>query len=41
MPTARHGLSSAVVGKKIYVIGGSKRPGGSVSNINEVFTPSP
>ena len=38
MPTARHGLAAASVGDKIYVIGGGKRPGGSVSAKNEAFS---
>lgn len=39
MPTARHGLGSAVVDGRIYVISGGPTPGGSFSNLNEVFTP--
>jgi N-acetylneuraminic acid mutarotase len=39
MPTARHGLGSAVMGKSIYVISGGPKPGGSTSAANEVFTP--
>ena len=39
MPTARHGLGSAVVEGRIYVIGGGPAPGGSFSNVNEVFSP--
>lgn len=39
MPTARHGLGSAVVRGHIYVISGGPTPGGSFSNLNEVFTP--
>jgi N-acetylneuraminic acid mutarotase len=39
MPTARHGLGSAVVDGRIYVINGGPTPGGSFSNLNEVFTP--
>jgi N-acetylneuraminic acid mutarotase len=39
MPTARHGLGSAVVDGRIYVIGGGPAPGGSFSNVNEVFSP--
>jgi N-acetylneuraminic acid mutarotase len=39
MPTGRHGLGSAVVHGLIYVIGGGPTPGGSFSNLNEVFTP--
>jgi hypothetical protein len=39
MPTARHGLGSTVVDGKIYVIAGGLRPGGSMSGVNEAFTP--
>jgi N-acetylneuraminic acid mutarotase len=39
MPTARHGLGSAVVQGRIYIIGGGPTPGGSFSDLNEVFTP--
>jgi N-acetylneuraminic acid mutarotase len=39
MPTARHGLGSAVVNGRIHVISGGPTPGGSFSNLNEVFTP--
>jgi N-acetylneuraminic acid mutarotase len=39
MPTARHGLGSAVVPGRIYLIGGGPTPGGSFSDLNEVFTP--
>ncbi len=39
MPTARHGLGSATVDGRIYVISGGPTPGGSFSNVNEVFTP--
>jgi N-acetylneuraminic acid mutarotase len=39
MPTARHGLGSAVVDGRIYVMSGGPTPGGSFSNLNEVFTP--
>lgn len=38
MPTARHGLGSAMVDGHIYVIGGGPTPGGSFSDLNEVFT---
>ncbi|MFQ5543848.1 MAG: Kelch repeat-containing protein [Nitrospiria bacterium] len=37
MPTARHGLGAATVGEKIYVIAGGTKPGGSRSQVNEVF----
>jgi N-acetylneuraminic acid mutarotase len=40
MPTARHGLGSAVVQGRIYVISGGPTPGGSFSDVNEVFVPS-
>lgn len=39
MPTARHGLGSAVVEGRIYVLSGGPTPGGSFSDLNEVFTP--
>ncbi len=39
MPTARHGLGSAVLQGSIYVISGGPTPGGSFSDLNEVFTP--
>ena len=39
MLSARHGLGAAEVGGSIYVIGGGLKPGISVSNNNEVFTP--
>jgi len=39
MPTARHGLGSAVVDGRIHVIGGGPTPGGSFSNLNEVYLP--
>ena len=39
MPTARHGIGSAVVQRRIYVISGGPTPGGSFSDLNEVFTP--
>ncbi|SFD86819.1 kelch repeat-containing protein [Nitrosomonas sp. Nm166] len=41
MPTARHGLGSAVVNGRLYVISGGPTPGGSFSQVNEVFTPPP
>jgi hypothetical protein len=38
MPTARHGLSAVAANDgKIYVIGGGREPGGSGSNLNEIF----
>jgi N-acetylneuraminic acid mutarotase len=39
MPTARHGLGSAVVQGRIHVLSGGPTPGGSFSDLNEVFTP--
>ncbi len=39
MPTARHGLGSAVVQGRIYVISGGPTPGGSFSDLSEVFIP--
>lgn len=39
MPTGRHGLGSAVVQGRIHVISGGPTPGGSFSDLNEVFTP--
>jgi N-acetylneuraminic acid mutarotase len=41
MPTARHGLGSAVIDGRIHVISGGPTPGGSFSNLNEVFSPPP
>ncbi len=37
MPTARHGLAAAVVEDRIYVLGGGPKPGGTFSNLNEIF----
>lgn len=39
LPTARHGLGSAVVRGRIYAISGGPTPGGSFSDLNDVFTP--
>lgn len=39
MPTSRHGLGSAVVTDRLYAISGGPTPGGSFSNVNEVFVP--
>jgi N-acetylneuraminic acid mutarotase len=39
MPTARHGLGAAVIGRSIYVIAGGPKPGVSFSSVNEVFMP--
>ncbi len=38
MPTARHGLGAAVLAGPVYVISGGKRPGGSASALNEIFS---
>lgn len=40
MPTARHGLGLTVVQGRIYVISGGPTPGGSFSDLNEVFSPT-
>ena len=37
MPTARHGLAAVSIDDKIYVIGGGPEPGGSQTNLNEIF----
>src|SRR5919106_1082431 len=37
MPTPRHGLASVSIDYKIYVIGGGPQPGGSQTNLNEIF----
>jgi hypothetical protein len=39
MPTARHGLGAAAWRNFIYTIGGGPKPGGSVSDRNEVYVP--
>ncbi|MDK2745029.1 MAG: hypothetical protein NDI90_19195 [Nitrospira sp. BO4] len=39
MPTGRHGLGSAVAEGRIHVISGGPTPGGSFSDLNEVFVP--
>lgn len=39
LPTPRHGLAAAVVRGRLYALCGGTRPGGSYSQINEVFTP--
>ena len=39
MPTPRHGLGAAAVGGRLYVISGGRTPGGSFSQVNEIFTP--
>jgi len=38
MPTARHGLGAAVINKRIHVLCGGPRPGGSFSDAHEVFS---
>lgn len=37
LPSPRHGLAAVVLDGKLYVIGGGKRPGLSVSGSNEVL----
>jgi N-acetylneuraminic acid mutarotase len=37
MPTARHGLASEAIDNDIYVIGGGPLPGGSRTDVNEIF----
>jgi hypothetical protein len=37
MPAARHRLAAVAIEDIIYVIGGGPQPGGSGSNINEIF----
>ncbi|HJT22755.1 MAG TPA: kelch repeat-containing protein [Nitrospira sp.] len=39
MPTGRHGIGSAVVQGHIHIVDGGPTPGGSFSDLNEVFTP--
>jgi N-acetylneuraminic acid mutarotase len=39
MPSARHGLGAAAATGRIYVISGGRKPGGSASSVNEIFTP--
>lgn len=41
MPTARHGLGSAVIENRLYVLCGGPSPGGSFSNLVEIFSPVP
>jgi N-acetylneuraminic acid mutarotase len=41
MPTARHGLIAIAIEDIIYVIGGGPQPGGSGSNLNEIFHVKP
>jgi len=40
MPTGRHGVGAAAVGGRIFVIGGGRHAGISVSDANEVFLPA-
>lgn len=37
LPTPRHGLSAVAAGNALYLIGGGKRPGLSVSGSNEAL----
>lgn len=39
LPTPRHGLGVVTVGEVILVIAGGRTPGGSVSNLVEIFKP--
>jgi len=39
MPTPRHGLGAATVGKAIYVIGGGTQAGFGAAPTNERYTP--
>jgi N-acetylneuraminic acid mutarotase len=39
MPTPRQGCGAAAVNGRIFVIGGGRMPGLSVSNLNEVYVP--
>jgi len=39
MPTARHGLGAASIGRDIHVIAGGRTPGGSYSNLQEIYIP--
>ena len=39
MPTARHGLGLALVGKDLFAIGGGPQRGNSYTTVVEVFTP--
>jgi N-acetylneuraminic acid mutarotase len=38
LPTPRHGLGAATIEEKVYVIAGGPEPGGSLSEVNEVFS---
>jgi N-acetylneuraminic acid mutarotase len=37
IPTPRHGLAAVVVDYKVYLIAGGPKPGGSGSDVNEIF----
>ena len=37
LPTPRHGLGVAAVGRRVYVVGGGPEPGLTVSDANEVL----
>jgi len=39
MPTARHGLGVASIGRDIHVIAGGRNPGGSYSDLQEIYIP--
>ncbi len=39
MRTPRHGVGVAVVGNRIYVIGGGTEPGFARTSVNEAYTP--
>ena len=39
MPTSRHGLGAASIGRDIHVIAGGRTPGGSYSNLQEIYIP--
>jgi hypothetical protein len=40
MPTARHGLGVAVLGGKIYAIGGGPQAGFAQTSVVEIFEPN-
>jgi hypothetical protein len=39
MPTPRHGLAAIVLEGRIHVVSGGPQPGGSYSDVHEVFSP--
>jgi N-acetylneuraminic acid mutarotase len=39
MPTPRHGMGAAVVGKRVYIPGGGTRPGPGRTNVLEAYEP--